>query len=224
MDGLRWLLLLFGLAVVAGVYFYSRRQRDRSESGPPAPAADAQARVEPSFESISTDSTAEPEPELQVDSGDEPEIQEVEEPAATAEQKIVTLRVIAPANSMFRGDELALSLRGIGMRHGNFGIFHRHEGNDEDKVIFSAASLVEPGSFDLTNLKEQEIPGISLFMVLPGPVEGAQAFDLMMIAARALAQSLNAELLDESGSTLSIQRERYMREEIIQFEHANLVA
>ena len=110
------------------------------------------------------------------------------------------------------------------MRHGKFGIFHRHEGNDEEKVIFSAASLVEPGSFDLTNLKEQEIPGISLFMVLPGPVEGAQAFDLMMIAARVLTQTLNAELLDESGSTLSIQRERYMREEIIQFEHANLVA
>ena len=46
----------------------------------------------------------------------------------------------------------------------------------------------------------------------------------MIAAARALSQSLDAELLDESGSTLSIQRERYMREEIIQFEHSNLVA
>jgi hypothetical protein len=27
-------------------------------------------------------------------------------------------------------------------------------------------------------------------------------------------------LLDESGSTLSIQRERYLREEIIQFQHS----
>ena len=87
-----------------------------------------------------------------------------------------------------------------------------------------AASLVEPGSFDLTNIKDQEIPGISLFMVLPGPLDGAEAFDMMMEAARALAQTINAELLDESGSTLSIQRERYMREEIIQFQHSNLVA
>jgi FtsZ-interacting cell division protein ZipA len=61
-------------------------------------------------------------------------------------------------------------------------------------------------------------------MVLPGPIDGAQSFDLMIAAARALSQSLDAELLDESGSTLSIQRERYMREEIIQFEHSNLVA
>jgi FtsZ-interacting cell division protein ZipA len=46
----------------------------------------------------------------------------------------------------------------------------------------------------------------------------------MIAAARTLAQSLNGELVDESGSTLSIQRERYMREEIVQFEHNNKVA
>ena len=66
--------------------------------------------------------------------------------------------------------------------------------------------------------------GISLFLILPGPVEGAEAFDMMMAAARAVAQALNGELLDESGSTLSIQRERYMREEVIQFEHSIKVA
>ena len=46
----------------------------------------------------------------------------------------------------------------------------------------------------------------------------------MIEAARTLAQILNGELLDESGSNLSIQRERYMREEIIQFEHSIKVA
>ena len=84
--------------------------------------------------------------------------------------------------------------------------------------------MVEPGSFDLANIQDQEIPGISLFLVIPGPIDGAEAFDMMMAAARTLAQSMNAELLDESGSTLSIQRERYMREEIIDFQHSNLVA
>jgi len=110
------------------------------------------------------------------------------------------------------------------MRSGKFGIYHQCDGNDESRIIFSAASLVEPGSFDIANIKEQEIPGISLFIVLPGPIDGAEGFDMMIAAARTLAQSLNAELLDESGSTLSIQRERYMREDIIQFQHSNLVA
>ena len=135
----------------------------------------------------------------------------------------MTLRLVARHKKSFKGDELILSLRGIGLRHGKFGIFHRHDGNDETRTIFSAASLIEPGSFDLANIKEQEIPGISLFLVLPGSVEGVDAFDLMMKAARALASSLDGELLDESGSNLSIQRERYLREEIIQYQHSNLV-
>jgi FtsZ-interacting cell division protein ZipA len=57
-------------------------------------------------------------------------------------------------------------------------------------------------------------------MVLPGPIDGAEGFDLMITASRALAQTLDAELLDETGSTLSIQRERYLREEIIQHQHS----
>jgi cell division protein ZipA len=150
-------------------------------------------------------------------SDDEPTQQE-------SPQKIVTVRIVAHEKASFAGDELVLSMRGIGLQHGEFGIFHRLDGNEEGRTIFSAASLIEPGSFDLQNIKGQEIPGISLFLVLPGPVECIEAFDMMLAAARTLTQSLNGELLDESGSTLSIQRERYLREEIIQFQHSNLVA
>jgi FtsZ-interacting cell division protein ZipA len=41
----------------------------------------------------------------------------------------------------------------------------------------------------------------------------------MVTAARAVAKSLDGNLVDELGSTFSIQRERYLREEIIQFQH-----
>ncbi len=218
MDGLRWLLLVFGVLVIAGVYLYSRRERTRQDT---VKQSGEQRRVEPSLNGESTNDSL----TAHSDSGKSIAVEESpESTSSNVKQKIVTLRVVAKNQSSFAGDELALSLRGIGMRHGKFGIFHRYDGNDEDKIIFSAASLVEPGSFDLTNLKAQKIPGISLFLVLPCPIDGAQAFDLLMVAARALSQSLNAELLDESGSTLSVQRERYLREEIIQYQTANLVA
>jgi len=210
MDGLRWLLLFFGVLVIAGVYLYSRRERDK-----PAKEELEEPRVTPTFGDDESSSEDAP-----VVDGEEPATAE----DSDAPQKIVTLRLVARDGGAFRGDELILSLRGIGLRHGKFGIFHRYDGNDEDRTVFSAASLVEPGSFDLANIKEQEIPGISLFLILPGPIDGVEAFDFMMEAARALANSLDAELLDESGSTLSIQRERYMREEIIQYHHSNLVA
>jgi len=215
MDGLRWLLLFVGILVIAGVYVYSRRERDR-----PANKNQDVPRLTPTLDVEGTDAEDVPPDIVASDSsGDSAEDQQ-----GAAPQKIVTLRLIARDGGAFRGDDLILSLRGIGLRHGKFGIFHRYDGNDEESTIFSAASLVEPGSFDLTNIKEQEIPGISLFLVLPGPVDSVEAFDMMMEASRAVAQALNAELLDESGSTLSIQRERYMREEVIQFQHSNLVA
>jgi len=214
MDGLRWWLLFFGVLVIVGVYLYTRRERakpeeDHTDAPRVAPTIDGDV-----IESDVDDSEL-PDSEDQESSGDL---------STVPPQKIVTLRLIARNGGAFRGDELILSMRGIGLRHGKFGIFHRYDGNDEEKTVFSAASLVEPGSFDLANIKEQEIPGISLFLVLPGPIDGVEAFDSMMAAARALAQTLDAELLDESGSTLSIQRERYMREEIIQYQHSNLVA
>jgi len=216
MDGLRWLLLLFGILVIAGVYFYSRRERDK-----PAKEPESEQRVAPTLGGEPADEHAAEAPTID-DSGDDDAASPEDAPGV--KQKIVTLRLIAQEGDAFKGDDLILSLRGIGLRHGKFGIFHRYDGNDESRTVFSAASLVEPGSFDLANIKDQEIPGISLFLVLPGPIEGVEAFDMMMEAARTLAQSLDAELLDESGSTLSIQRERYMREEIIQHQHSNLVA
>ena len=222
MDGLRWTLLIFGLIVVAGVYVYTRYQRNRDSDSPQQDLfAD---RQEPRLDEPRLEEPRR-EPVFNVDSDDDHVDDPESEVAVTSpEQKIVTLRVVARNDGAFAGDELILSLRGIGMRHGQFGIFHRHDGTEREGVIFSAASLVEPGSFDMENIADQEIPGVSLFMVLPGPVDGAEAFDLMIAAGRALAQSLNAELLDESGSTLSIQRERYLREEIIQYEHSTGVS
>ena len=213
MDGLRWLLLFFGLLVIAGVYLYSRREKQKVQD---VVEDDSVERREPTLDEDLPD----------LDSGnykaiDAPPLEEDDQPEPVPDdgpQKIVTLRIVGRNKKPFHGDELILSMRGIGLRHGKFGIFHRYDGNDESRTIFSAASLVEPGSFDLANIKEQQIPGISLFLVLPGPVDGVEAFDLMMAAARALARTMDGELLDESGSTLSIQRERYLREEIIQFQ------
>lgn len=207
MDGLRWLLLFFGILVIGGVYWYTRRERAAGGRE----SAEGR-RVAPTLGDQDGD---ESEPDAPVAEDDE---------GPSAPQKIITLRLVARDGGAFPGDELILGMRGIGLRHGKFGIFHRIDGDDDSRTIFSAASLVEPGSFDLANIRDQELPGISFFLVLPGPIDSIEAFDLMMEAARALAQALDGELLDETGSTLSIQRERYLREEIIQYHHSHLVA
>ena len=89
----------------------------------------------------------------------------------------------------------------------------------ETRELFSVASLVEPGSFDLTRVKTERYPGISLFLSLPVEGDALAAFDEMLSTAHSLASKLGGELLDEHGSRLSVQRERYLREEVIRFQH-----
>lgn len=241
MDELRVILLLVGIGVVGLVYWHSRRQSRRRDSQP-------DVRLEPAFDEseVSTEDDTASLPELEADEpvpafAEEDDYDDVpvgetrdfvgdsEDNAETAEQrqieqKIITLRLVARGDDHFNGEQVVLALRGLGLRHGKFGIFHRVEGTDDESIVFSVASLVEPGTFDLTNIRQQELPGVSMFMVLPGPKDGAEAFDEMMETARALADSLNGELLDEAGSTMSVQRERFLREEIIQYQHGLAVS
>ena len=194
MTELRWALLLAAVFVLAGVFAWTRwgsswRATRRVSKAAPVPA---------------TPPAAPPAPKVR--------------PVALPE-KVVTLRLMSRDPAGFPGEALVLALREAGLTHGRYGIFHRVDGTDPEAAVFSVASLVEPGSFDLARLRTDRYPGVSLFMTIPGPADAVQAFDAMVDAGRELASGLGGELLDEQGSTLSIQRQRYIREEIIQFRH-----
>jgi cell division protein ZipA len=131
-------------------------------------------------------------------------------------ERIVTVRLTAHGHSTFAGNALVSALLGSGLRHGRFGIFHRHDPQDDNRIFFSVASLVEPGTFDLGTAASESFPGVSLFLQIPNRSDPVLAFDDMMRTARELARQLDGELLDEQGSRLSVQRERYLREEILQ--------
>ncbi len=132
-------------------------------------------------------------------------------------EKIVAMRVAAREGLTIEAEALVLKLREQGLRHGKFSIFHRHADEGRGAPLYSVASMTEPGSFDLSRLRETRMPGVTLFMVLPGPGDPVASFDEMVATARALADELGGEVLDESGSTWSVQRERYIREELIQY-------
>jgi cell division protein ZipA len=211
---LRWLLFLIGIGVVAAVYIYTRYK----------PHIDGRVRAmtfrkEPSIDGSSIDGSVNAEYLSADESMADPDMPP---PSIASEpRKVVAIRLMSKNTVGFVADRLILILRELGLRHGQFGIFHRMDkGEDENSAaVFSVASLIEPGSFDLTKIKSERYLGVSIFLTLPGPCDGVSAFDDMMDLARELAQRLDGYLLDEQGGTLSVQRERYMREEIIQFEH-----
>lgn len=205
MSEFRWLLLAAGVLVIAVVFWLTRREA----SGKPVIPPSLLRRRAPGLVQTREETLLNPPSDQGTTS-----IRQ-----AAIARRIVTVRLTGQGSSTFAGEALVVALRDAGLRHGKFGIFHRHDSRDESKVLFSVASLVEPGSFDLARLKTERYPGVSLFLALSGQVDGVAAFDDMMSTARMLAGKLGGELLDERGSRLSVQRERYLREEVIQFQH-----
>ena len=61
--------------------------------------------------------------------------------------------------------------------------------------------------------------GLSLFMLLPGPVRGVDAFADMLATARRIAEQIRGDVKDRNRSTLTRQTAHHIREEIIAFEH-----
>ncbi|MCC5793343.1 MAG: cell division protein ZipA C-terminal FtsZ-binding domain-containing protein [Chromatiales bacterium] len=197
MQGLGWLIWLFGLLALAVAFFFWRRNR---ESGSTPTIQDT--RREPVIDPMVEEPAPEAEPEGLTDPEPEP-----------PEEMIITLRLMCRDPEGFAAEGLILALREQGLRHGKYGIFHAFD--EEEEIVFSVANLVEPGTFDLARIQTQRYPGISLFLVMPGPADPLDAFDSMISLGKSLALQFSADLLDEQGGILSVPRERYLREQII---------
>jgi cell division protein ZipA len=104
-------------------------------------------------------------------------------------------------------------------------IFHYQEtdGNGQ-RTLFSAANIVEPGTFDPDAMENFSTPGLVLFLTLPGPFDAVRAFDAMVEAARSLANSLKGTVCDATRSVLTNQTIGHMREDIIDFQLRQRVA
>lgn len=194
MESLRWVLLLIGALLVAGIYGWTRLER-RSRRAP------------------RTEHTTPP-----LDASRTPD-----EPLPTRRppdsQKIIVLHVQAAPRQTFRGPEIDAAARACGLIHGYMRAYNRHPDNRADKPpLFSLVDMVEPGTFDAEQLESTETTGLTLFLTLPGPTAGPVAFNDMLETARSLAEALNGELQDETHSSLSIQRVENIREELKEFE------
>jgi cell division protein ZipA len=138
--------------------------------------------------------------------------------AEAAQQRIVALRLVA-AGEQWAGAKLRAALEAEGLEFGPYSIFHRPR--EDGKSLLYVASMMEPGSFDVARMDEQTFPGISLFGVVPGPLDAPATFDLVLSVGRGLADRMTGQLQDEQGSTLTAQRILNLREELVHFEHRN---
>lgn len=142
-------------------------------------------------------------------------------PAARAEvsprqQRIVSIRLMARERGRIEGSTLRAGLEREGIQFGRYAIFHRQF--EDAGTLYSVASLVEPGTFDLATMDAISVPGVTFFAVFPGPLPAPQCFDDLMATARRLADRLGGVLYDDAGMRLTGQRVLGLREELVHFE------
>jgi cell division protein ZipA len=182
--------------------------RQTAEQADPAPP------VRASIPTLSTPST----PTLAPAPAPAPVIPTVTTPAANAGelQRIVTIRVCAVGETRWSGSQLLAALELHGLAFGRYQVFHRRHA--DGRSLFCVASLIEPGTFDVEEMADQEFRGVTLFAVLPGPSQPLETMDELLTTARGLAQELSGMVQDGKGMPLSPQRAAALREDVGRFQ------
>jgi cell division protein ZipA len=137
-------------------------------------------------------------------------------PNAAEQQKIISVRVCAAGDARWSGTTLLSALELHGLAYGRYQVFHRR--HVDGRSLFCVASLIEPGTFDVARMASEEFRGITLFAVLPGPVEPLLTVDELLGAAHGLAQELSGSVQDAKGIPLSPHRAAALRDDVARFQ------
>jgi hypothetical protein len=221
MSQLRWILLTLGALFIAALAWWELRRprqapRDGAEHREP-PLALPQMRAREPVRDLPVMHIGN-DPELvAVDVPPPPILSTPPPPEPIVEwppeetRRILTLRILA-ARERFAGRTLRQALAAQGFVHGRLSIFHK--AGSDSRALLSAASLTQPGSFDLETMDTLRYGGLNIFAVLPGPLPTVEAFEELLVTARQLNERLQGALQDERGDALTAARIAIMRAEL----------
>jgi len=231
MSDIAWLrigILAAGLLLILGILWFGRPSKEQQgrRRKPPATAAETAARREPALGDGPAEAPAAAAP------GEEgvtqPELGlETPEPAPSTSSsnlgrrenqdfdRIISLYVAARAGATLRGEDIVVAAEKTGMVFGHMNVFHRLvEGHPERGPVFSMASIIKPGSFDMATIREMETPAIAFFLTLPAPVPALDAWEKMLPTVQRMAELLDGVVLDDGRNALCRQRIAHIRDEL----------
>lgn len=139
------------------------------------------------------------------------------------EPLVLVLTLMSGGEHWFQGEALKNALQAEGLHFGAMDIFH-YLPQGSKHTLFSVASVLEPGSFDMQSLHELATPGVTLFCQLPGPLKSFESFETMLGCARKLAARLHGRVCDEKRNPLTNQAIGHYRDRIEAFERKLVLA
>jgi cell division protein ZipA len=223
----RWVLIIVGIAIVAAIFLFGNPNKTRKPRASRKRNRITRKRHEPTMSAEDTELVLDPpdgvadQVELEID--DSPDVaHENLPPPGPPPDKIISLFLQARDNHRISGVDLLDAALKSGMVFGERDIFYRVM-EDSEEVVFCMANLTKPGSFDKNAWNTLETNGVTMFMTLPGPLGALDAWDAMLVTSRRIAELLHADLLDETQSIFTRQREGQIREELRDYERSKQV-
>ncbi len=114
------------------------------------------------------------------------------------DEDLIVLHIKASPGKTFVGYGLQQALSSAGLQFGEMNIFHCYEDVAGKKtILFSVASAVEPGIFDLQRIGAFSTPGLSLFMTVANCANPLKTLNQLLETAQQLADDLGGQLFDQ---------------------------
>lgn len=134
---------------------------------------------------------------------------------------VVSLMVKSSPEKSYAGYELLQALLSSGLRFGKMNIFHRYQhANNTNAVLFSLASAVKPGTFEMPKMGGFSTPALMLFMQVSTQKDPANAFEAMLETARQLVDDLEGEICDDQRQPLTDEKVAAIRMVFSDYESA----
>jgi cell division protein ZipA len=114
------------------------------------------------------------------------------------DEDLVVVHIKAMPGKTFVGYGLQQALASAGLQFGEMSIFHFYEEmTSRQTILFSVASAVEPGIFDLQRMGGFSTPGLSLFMTIANCADPLTTLNQLLETAHQLADDLGGQLYDQ---------------------------
>ncbi len=124
----------------------------------------------------------------------------------------IVFHIMAEKGQYFRGYELLQAILSVHMRYGQHHIFHRYQQKTgEGLILFSLASVLKPGLFDLSKMGAFSTPGLSLFFSVMKVDDPIAVYELMLQTVGELVEDLGGCVLDEQHQLLTPATVMYQR-------------
>ena len=141
------------------------------------------------------------------------------------EQEVFMLHVAAVGDGLFDGPDVHAALKTQDLKFGLNDVYHRvTETHGVPESVFAVANMLKPGTLDPVDQDHLHTPGLVLFMVVPGPIDGGPAMRDMMETANGLAKALGGEVLDDKRALLKAQTAQYMLDQIADIDRRAKIA